>query len=202
MIMNFYKSLSNNLNLNFMENSFYYFFSAVPQVLGAILALFGVFVIFKIDLIKNQLLGVGKALIEKISTIVSNSKEGITDIVFRPTKIELDLMSNQIKALESYIEKQDIEGLKEYIYHIDYDDYSILIDKYRNLFNFRKDLIKRTIRSVIYTSVVIILSLFSLTLGSFIENQPCILFPLFFVFIVLIILSFRLFFSILKDSLK
>ena len=37
-----------------MENSFYYFFSAVPQVLGGVLALFGVFVLYKIQTLKDE----------------------------------------------------------------------------------------------------------------------------------------------------
>ena len=39
-----------------MESSFYYFFSSTPQVLGGVLALFGVFVIFKIQALKDELL--------------------------------------------------------------------------------------------------------------------------------------------------
>jgi len=38
-----------------MSNSFYYFFSTTPQVLAAILALFGVFVIFKIQTLEIKI---------------------------------------------------------------------------------------------------------------------------------------------------
>jgi hypothetical protein len=38
-----------------MENAYYYFFSATPQVLAGIIALFGVFVLFKLQALSNEL---------------------------------------------------------------------------------------------------------------------------------------------------
>ncbi len=48
-----------------MSNSFYYFFSAVPQVMGGILALFGVFIVFKIQAIESNIIGIGQSLLER-----------------------------------------------------------------------------------------------------------------------------------------
>ncbi|MGA1978439.1 MAG: hypothetical protein ABSG89_11370 [Bacteroidales bacterium] len=45
-----------------MKDSFYYFFSTVPQVLGGVMALFGVFVIFRIQSIKEQMYLYGKEI--------------------------------------------------------------------------------------------------------------------------------------------
>jgi hypothetical protein len=45
----------------FQSNSFYYFFSATAQVSGGILALYAVFVVFKIKTRKDELLGLGQA---------------------------------------------------------------------------------------------------------------------------------------------
>jgi hypothetical protein len=56
-----------------MENSFYYFFSAVPQVLGGVLALFGVFVVFKVQSLKSQLLGIAKTFVQKRDTFNNQS---------------------------------------------------------------------------------------------------------------------------------
>ena len=53
-----------------MNNYFYYFFSTVPQVLGAVLALFGVFVVFKIQTIKDDLLGLAQAIRDRTRVYV------------------------------------------------------------------------------------------------------------------------------------
>lgn len=56
---------------NSLSNSFYYFYSTVPQVLGAVLALFGVFLIYKIQALKEEL--VAKAT--DILVYLNESKE-------------------------------------------------------------------------------------------------------------------------------
>ena len=53
-----------------MSNSFYYFFSATPQVLAGILALFGVFIIFKIQTLKSELIGIGQYILEKGNRLI------------------------------------------------------------------------------------------------------------------------------------
>ena len=58
-----------------MSNSFYYFFSAVPQVLAAILALFGVFVVFKIQNTETQLIAIGKSLKSLVWDLIKKSTE-------------------------------------------------------------------------------------------------------------------------------
>ena len=55
------------------NNSFYYFFSTVPQVLGAVLALFGVFVIFKIQTIQQDLLGLAKSIMDEANNLYLRS---------------------------------------------------------------------------------------------------------------------------------
>lgn len=44
-------------------NSIYYAFSAIPQVLAGAIALFGVFILFKVEEINKQLIGFGKSLL-------------------------------------------------------------------------------------------------------------------------------------------
>jgi len=50
-----------------MENSFYYFFSATPQVLATILALFGFFLIFKIQALKDELIVKASDILEYVN---------------------------------------------------------------------------------------------------------------------------------------
>lgn len=50
-----------------MENSFFYFFSATPQALAAILALFGFFLVFKLQSLKEEMLTKAADLKEYLS---------------------------------------------------------------------------------------------------------------------------------------
>lgn len=46
------------MEINF-DNAFLYFFSTIPQVLGALIALLGVFILFKFESIKNTIISFG-----------------------------------------------------------------------------------------------------------------------------------------------
>ena len=78
-----------------MKDSFYYFFSATPQVLGAILALFGVFVIFKIDNLYKRLKSIGGI----ISGLYSRN---LWERVFSPgKKVEKKILFDRVLQGES-----------------------------------------------------------------------------------------------------
>ncbi|MEI6048534.1 MAG: hypothetical protein WCS03_06515 [Bacteroidota bacterium] len=66
-----------------MENSFYYFFSSTPQVLGGIWALFGVFVLFKIQSLTTDLISISKELLYWLQhySIRSESNESLNERV-------------------------------------------------------------------------------------------------------------------------
>ena len=66
-----------------MSDSFYYFFSATPQVLGGILALFGVFVIFKIQTIKAELIASGQILHNRGNLLYSTGGTSIVSGTLR-----------------------------------------------------------------------------------------------------------------------
>lgn len=66
-----------------MTNSFYYFFSAAAQVLAAILALFGVFVIFKIQSLTSELLEEGRKLEHIVTSKISLFNEKGVSLILK-----------------------------------------------------------------------------------------------------------------------
>lgn len=52
----------NHLNINF-ENSFLYLFSAIPQVIGALAGLLGVFLLFKFQSLNKSIIGFGEQIL-------------------------------------------------------------------------------------------------------------------------------------------
>lgn len=49
-----------------LENSFLYFYSTMPQVLGALVALLGVFILFKLQSLNNSIVSFGEQISKKI----------------------------------------------------------------------------------------------------------------------------------------
>ena len=94
-----------------MVNSIYYTFSTIPQVLAGAVALFGVFVLYKIQVINSQLIGLGDALLREVSPI--NDKGRIR-------KYKKILKDNfiYIERLQKAIYRKDIIGIKRWIYSI------------------------------------------------------------------------------------
>ena len=135
-----------------MENSssFYYFFSATPQVLAGILALFGVFVIFKIQTIRKQLTGIGQSIIDEVTrlkithTVILNEKLNTNDI---------------LDYLNKAIHRDDIVGLKREIDLIDDQYFIIYWQRFNELYDFLQNLIRRTIIMTILTAFIILVCL-------------------------------------------
>ena len=133
-----------------MSNSFYYFFSATPQVLAGILALFGVFVIFKIQTIRKQLTGIGQSIIDEVTrlkithTVILNEKLNTNDI---------------LDYLNKAIHRDDIVGLKREIDLIDDQYFIIYWQRFNELYDFLQNLIRRTIIMTILTAFIILVCL-------------------------------------------
>jgi hypothetical protein len=164
-------------------NSFYYFYSAVPQVLGALLALFGVFVIFKVSDLKNQMIG--------ICMTIKDEAESYTfkDGSFLKLNEEMD-NSTIFKSLTRYMERIDLVGLKRTLELINNQHFGIPLIRYSDLFSVRKKLIFWTIILSIYTSIIILFCLVCLTLGEKILSCPELLRMLFIITLVLIFICF------------
>ena len=178
-----------------MSNSFYYFFSATSQVLGTVLALFGVFVIFRIQSIKDNMIGIGQSLLERLERLSAKQSQSF--------KLPQGYtFANYKRTLKNAITRKDIDNLKDKIElntNQQYKYYNRNIIKLENLLN---DLIKNTIRWSISTAVFIIICLLILPFGNFFLCHKCFLYSIFLIAISGITFIFFNLISILKNSLK
>jgi hypothetical protein len=170
-----------------MTNSFYYFFSATPQVLAAILALFGVFVIFKIRSLKSELIGIGKSLISNTTNYNDQSDS---------------LISIQIKVNANLaLQNNDIEKLKS-TFDIFTNKVNYHYQKFYKVYNSLQSLIKRTIFWSKITVVLIIICLSTIPFGDMILNNVYIFYSLFISVIGCLMFIFINLISILKEALS
>ncbi len=181
-----------------MENSFYYFFSATPQVLGGILALFGVFVLFKLQALSTELISVATKLADYASTY-HNSNDDDTIISIRQTFKE---------ALETWTKSKNVSKIK-YILDLLTDErfknsiqYKAFFEEFNNVYGVYKGLINDTVKSSTFTGLIIIFCLSVLTFGKWIICHPAILYLTFSVVIVCVVISFYKLLSILKKSMN
>ncbi len=177
-----------------MESSFYYFFSATPQVLAGILALFGVFVIFKIQEIRIKLERIGQKVHDEAKTKPKHKWED------KVTNALVD--DGPLDSLNKAINRHDIEEISELLgrvigvefdedkqnYHKEYEDLQLIR--------------KKSLYWSVFTSVIIVICLVILSLGECLQNHISILPFLFWSVIVLTILSLAGLVDILRKSLK
>ena len=154
-----------------MTNSFYYFFSSTPQVLGGVLALFGVFVIFKIQSIRSQLIGLARTMLQEYHILEALRKDDILEL-----KSAVELNYNENKDAVEY-------------------------QKFNRLFLSLKSLIRSTIKWSIFTAIIIIFCLIMLTMGCVILKNIFFLYTLFFIVITCVIICFFSLVSILKKAI-
>jgi hypothetical protein len=166
-----------------LSNSFYYFFSAAPQVLGALLGLFGVLVIFKMQSVKNNLIGISTGVVNSLKYEIINGDSANEDYYTHVARsIYTGISANAITVIEKTIQEIEIKNgtsdkLKEVIESVK-DAYS----KEREVMD---ELIKATIFVSIETVVLIIICLTVLPFGEFILKSIDIFF-----FIVIMVIGF------------
>jgi len=181
-----------------MKNSFYYFFSATPQVLGGILALFGVFVIFKIQII-------AEVLSKKASNLYTEARS----LYFPEDSNEIQKLGVTIKKkIKEGIENKDLSLIKK---ALDLDkknttnqskSFLSFAEEFNSLYSAKEALYNDTIRFSFLTAVIIIFCLALIPFGDWIICYHNTLMLIFFLVIGLIGYSFFNLISILKRVLK
>jgi hypothetical protein len=185
-----------------MNNSFYYFYSAIPQVLSGVLALFGVFVIFKIQTIKSEILSIGQSIYENLVDSVGDHRMDMKDTewIYDTKKLR--------NLIYISIECKDVKKLFNILYGADYkkayssissDDLKEEIGKE---YDFLRTLINETIKSFITTSVTIVACLIILPFGSSVLDHPVLLWALYSLIIVCVSYCFYKIIKILKQSIE
>jgi hypothetical protein len=181
-----------------MENSFYYFFSATPQVLAGVLALFGVFIIFKIQNKTTELLSIASELKQYIFTYsdANDTNESRTARAIFYSEIDWNIQNKKIIALERML-REDAEALVKHserylVLNATWDIayLGLIINK------------KLTIYSSIITAVVIIVCLAIIPFGKLLISHTILLFFIFSIIILCTAVIFYILITILKWAIE
>lgn len=177
-----------------MENAYYYFFSAVPQTLAGIMALFGVFVLFKLQALSNELSPIVSTLYESLRfPYYPEYKE----IRLTLSTLCFDAFNNKsFKPVADYYKTFDNSVLSNYA------NYSVYTKRFLSTYKVYDNLLKGTIFATIFTGVIILICLALLPFAKFISCNSVLVFSLFTLIIVCIIIIFYLLITVLKKSLK
>jgi hypothetical protein len=159
---------------------------------GALLGLFGVLVIYKIQSAKSNLIGFGQSVLDVIKyEIQTTLTKGV-------------LNSNIVRALKVSIFMQDIEGINRAIQTIELKHETI--DNIKKSYDIEKQLIdtliKSTIRLSILTVVLISICLAVLPLGGFFLKHQILLIILFVIVTLATIYNLMMFIHLLYLSFK
>jgi hypothetical protein len=178
-----------------MENSFYYFFSATPQVLGAILALFGVFVLFRVQSLTTELLAICKELEHKLVyyNLKGESAESMIERSEMLPGVVNGILTKNLTYVYSALEKNRLFKSTGFL---------DIKSRFDSLYLLYRQLVDRTINSTLFTGVIIITCLIIIPFGKWICFRPLLLFSMFFIIVISVIYIFYSFYIILKTALQ
>lgn len=177
-----------------MENAYYYFFSAVPQVLAGIMALFGVFVLFKLQALSNELSPIVSILYESLR--IPYAKEH-PEIRAELASLCFDAFNNKsFKPVADYFKFFDNDIFTGY------PNYSVNLKRFLQTYDVYENILNRTLFATTFTGIVIIICLVLLPFAKFLSCNYGLVFSLFLIIIICVIIIFCLLINILKKSLK
>lgn len=175
-----------------MENSFYYFFSAVPQVLGGLIALFGVFVIFKIQNTFTILKEIAQSVYDMGSKKIRSSNDKFTKRLSDASPLD---------EMKKAIERNDISNLKSILDDFTHKDFDSFKEKFFKELDNVHVIIKFTIYWSIFTAVLIIASLIILSQGSYLTCHPVLMQLIFWIVNTLLVVCFAGLVYLLRKSI-
>ncbi len=121
------------------ENAFLYFFSAIPQVLGTLIGLLGVFLLFKFQSINKSIIGFGEQVLSYLVT--EPFLVNITDRQIRLSKnwLKGGLITNDQETVVSQVSgiNYRLEQLRTEKDFTDHDDLNIKSERLGVLQNFK-----------------------------------------------------------------
>ncbi len=140
-------------------NIIYYTFSTIPQVLAASIALFGVFCLYKIQDYNNQLKGWAGAYLLEFERSPINKKK------------VMDKDPRLISRLSKAVEKTHIpdiqEALEDIVKALPTDSFKIGLEIFNEKIAKRKSLANSAKSCIVFSVIVIILSLIPLPLNNY-----------------------------------
>lgn len=157
------------------SNTLYYTFNAMPQVLAAIAAIIGAFTHFRINNLKEYLIGDGKSVLSRWGEIGykfpneqdnEKQKKRMIDAVERKSIPEIKDVIRLLRDIEKNegYSKKDRPGGLQYLYE----------DRFCGTESHIKKLKERTIYIIGFSFITIILSIVSLGLIDIIVSSTCI----------------------------
>lgn len=176
-----------------MNDPFYYFFSATPQVLSGLLAVFGAIVIFKVQNIKSELIGFAKSINEEIKSSLKNSNIiEETEYPYLIVELENAINRNDLMTVKVTIDKMTIE----------FYDYATHCIRFLSVFQFYENLQKKTIKWSKVNAAIIIVCLAIIPFGEILVKNEFLLWIIFLSVIIGLVVCFIQFLLILTQSLK
>lgn len=181
-----------------MENSFFYFFSATPQVLGAVLALFGVFVVFKLQSLKTLLIDIAKDVVKVLDH-------------FQPNKVDIDKIYKAIDENKMEDLYKTISILSDGFFAIELNltaplgtiiNYGNNKVRFVTLYFIYRNIIDTTITTTIFTVVIIVTCLAMLPFVHILKDCPIILYSICGIVIICIIYILVRLIYVLKKAIK
>jgi hypothetical protein len=157
---------------NLMNNSFYYFFSATPQVLGAIMAMFGVLIMFKTQSIKDTLFGYGQTLIFEIEEI--NNTIQSKRIILSKKRNNTEF----IKNLKKFMYEKNLQFIYASMIELEKENFAVgkyIFDGFEQEVKRLEKIIRNTIQYSIMSLCIIAFSLCIIPFYSLINNHPLLL---------------------------
>jgi len=180
-----------------MENSCYYFFSSVPQVLAGTLALFGALVLFKLQPLSRQLSEAVEILADSLRVPYKELSEDMSKIRLELCKLCYSALYNKsYKSVSDFLKTFDDSALNSF------PNYTVQLKKFKETFSPYQDLYESTLRATVFTSVVIIVCIALIPFVKVISFCWLIYVPLFAIILLSIAVIFYLLISIVKKSIK
>jgi hypothetical protein len=182
-----------------MENSFYYFFSATPQVLGSILALFGVFVLFKLQSLSTELITIGDNIYNYYCIKITDIKPiNETNTIYESNYKAIDQIKNAISVKKIKDIKKGLDKITNF------KNQPFLTDKakFDSVYNIYKNLIDSTISATIFTGAIIVYCLALLPFAKYLSCHSLIVYLLFAVTLITVSIIFILLIRIIKNSIQ
>lgn len=189
------------MNPTNVSNSFFYFYSATPQVLGGILALFGFFLIFKIQALKEELIVKAKDILEYLRSMEKLDRGENEELSDNIHKIFLSLaQSIQYKNIDTLFKIICLDGRQLGLFNGTYLTY---LNQFNSMFKLQRNIIKTTMAFSGITILTIIACLAILAFSDFfLSGYPDHINDLFGFMLLLILMCFTGLVAVLYMSLS
>ncbi len=156
-------------------NSYFYFYSTIAQVLAGIIALFGVFILFRIKQINELLCGQGKALLIEYYDENKKLKDGRDVIYQKLENVCYPSPTYIFERIRKALARKDVKDINYHFLHLakaektdsfirDYTNYKKLLKEKSILFFF-------TIGAIILSILIIIFSTIYIRSANLISNN-------------------------------